>query len=139
MLRRIAAASLLTLAAVAFGPVVACGTDPVGVQSCKDIEHARCENAPACGLSLSTPAHVGTGAVEDVAACERFYDDACLHGFVAPNDPGPTAVQACIAAINTGSCSVVQTPQTAPACAFLANGTTDAGTDAADADADAYN
>ncbi|HEY8077236.1 MAG TPA: hypothetical protein VIF62_24085, partial [Labilithrix sp.] len=88
--------------------VFACGTDPVGVESCKKIEHARCENAPACGIDLGTPVHRGDTPELAVVACERFYDDACLHGFAAPADPGDTAVQACIDAINTSDCSVVK-------------------------------
>jgi hypothetical protein len=99
--------------------VLACGTDPVGVDSCRKIEHARCENAPACGIDLSTPAHRGDTPELAVAACNRFYDDACLHGLVTSSDPGSVAVQACVDAINTADCAVVKNPEIHPACAFL--------------------
>ncbi len=99
--------------------VIACGTNPVGVESCRKIEHARCENAPGCGIDLSTPVHRGDTPELAVNACERFYDDACLHGLAAPTDPGAIAVQACVDAINNGDCTVVKNPETHPACAFL--------------------
>ena len=35
----------------------ACGTQPVGVDACRKIEGARCENAKSCGIDLSTPVH----------------------------------------------------------------------------------
>jgi hypothetical protein len=54
----------------------------------------------------------------DTDACIRFYDTACLHGLEV-NDPGPTAVSQCVAAINR-ACTVVAQPQTDPACAWLA-------------------
>jgi hypothetical protein len=122
-------------AAVAIGvtSVMACGTDPVGVDSCRRIEQARCENAPACGIDISKPVHRGDSSELDVAACIRFYDDACMHGFVAPTDPGAVDVDTCIAAINTGDCSVVLKPESSPACGFLvppaAAPPADAGTD----------
>ncbi len=112
--------------------VLACGTDPVGVESCRKIEHARCENAPACGIDLSAPKHRGDSPELAVVACKRFYDDACLHGLAAPNDPGSVAVQACIDAIDTSDCSVVKNPEIHPACAFLippAQAPADAGDD----------
>jgi hypothetical protein len=117
---------------VATGLVLACGTDPVGVESCRKIEHARCENAPACNIDLSHPAHRGDTPELAVAACDRFYDDACLHGLVTNNDPGSIAVQACVDAINTADCAVVKNPELHPACAFLlppAQAAADAGTD----------
>lgn len=97
----------------------ACGTDPVGVDSCRKIEHARCENAPACGIALTNPVHRGDTPEKDVAACIRFYDDACLHGLAAPSDPGSVEVDACVDAINNGDCAVVKKPETHPSCAFL--------------------
>lgn len=127
---RVALAFLFLLAATI--PFTACGTDPVGVESCRKIEHARCENARACGIDLAKPTHRDDTPELDVVACERFYDDACLHGLAAPTDPGSVAVQACVDAINNGDCSVVKNPETHPACAFLvppAAPATDAGDD----------
>lgn len=109
----------VTLAAVALGGAFACGTDPVGVETCRRIEFARCENAPACNVSLERPVHRGDSPSDDVGACKRYYDTACLHGLAAPTDPGGPQVQACVDAINTGPCEWVVSPELAPACAFL--------------------
>jgi len=99
---------------------VACGTEPVGVESCKAIEHARCENAASCGIDLDRPVHRGDTPSQDVGACKRFYDTACLHGLAAPTDPGAIAVQACVDAINTTpDCEIVKAPEKHPSCAFL--------------------
>jgi hypothetical protein len=97
----------------------ACGTDPVGVDSCRTIEQARCENAPRCGIDLTYPVHRGDSQARNVSECIRYYHDACLHGLVASVDPGQTSVQVCVDAINNGDCTVVTNPETAPACAFL--------------------
>lgn len=106
-------------AATAVLSAAACGTEPVGVESCRKIERARCENAPACGVDLSKPVHRGETAELGVASCVRYYDDACLHGMVAPADPGAVQVDACVTAINTGDCRVVLKPESSPACGFL--------------------
>lgn len=99
---------------------MACGTEPVGVESCRKIEGARCENARSCGIDLSTPVHRGDSPSDDVGACKRYYEDACLHGLVTTTDPGSVAVQACVDAINgTTDCEVVKSPEKSPACAFL--------------------
>ena len=37
---------------------------------------------------------------QDVGACKRYYDDACLHGLATTTDPGAVDVQACVDAIN---------------------------------------
>jgi hypothetical protein len=75
----------------------------------------------SCGISIQPPYHTsGT----DVDACIRYYDDACLHGLSSGSDPGPVAVNACVAAINQapmldGGCSVVVMPEMAKACSWL--------------------
>jgi hypothetical protein len=79
----------------------------------------RCESAQACGISLEQPVHRGSSPEDNAAACIRYYDDQCLHGLVAPKDPGGPAVDACVQAIITGDCTVVKAPETSPACAFL--------------------
>lgn len=108
----LAAGAVVALAA-------ACGTNPVGVESCRKIEQARCESAPACGIDLGTPVHRGDTPELAVAACIRYYDDACLHGLEAPEDPGSVKTQACVDAIINGDCDVVKTPEKHPDCAFL--------------------
>ena len=56
------------------------------------------------------------------------HDDACLHAPEA-SDPGATAVNACVAAINTAACPIVLTPQNNVNCAWLVPGGSDAGGD----------
>jgi hypothetical protein len=136
------------LAAGVASLALACGTDAVGVSACRSIETARCEAAPACGISLALPVHIG----DDVSACVRFYNDQCLHGLVTQSTPSTVAVNACVAAIqaagalaakkNTSAClNTVQNPQNTAACAFLNPGpdasVEDAGEDASDASDDA--
>jgi hypothetical protein len=102
--------------------VSACGGGAVDVDGCKQIEEARCRQAPACGIPIEPPYFTSDG---DVDACIRFYDDACLHG-LAVSDPGPTALAACVSAIQGDTlakdgCSVVKSPQTdVAACGWLA-------------------
>lgn len=105
----------------ALAAAVACGTEPVGVESCRRIESARCENAKSCGINLDYPRHRDDDSDKaDVGACKRFYDDACLHGLVVAQDPGAVAVSACVDAINnTPDCEVIKAPEKHPACAFL--------------------
>jgi hypothetical protein len=110
----------------------ACGSKAVGVDTCKQIETARCQAAPACNFPITPPDYTsGT----DVAACIRYYDVACLDGLQV-SAPTSAEVTACIASIN-GNCAYVSTPQDSPECAWLST-TPDAGnevdaTDAADA------
>ncbi len=115
--------ALVAIGAAVGAIVVACGTDAVGVDACRQIEEARCNQAPHCSaISLAEPLHPG-GSSEDVAACIRFYDDACQHGLANGVAPGQPAVTACVAAINNeandGGCDIVVNPQDAPACAWL--------------------
>jgi hypothetical protein len=111
---------IVGLVLLGLASALACGTEPVGVDSCRKIEDARCENAMSCGIDLSKPVHRGDTPSQDVGACKRFYEDACLHGLAAPTDPGAVAVQACVDAINnTPDCDVVKNPEKSPACAFL--------------------
>jgi hypothetical protein len=139
---------LLVMAALggALGLVAAssaCGTDPVGVDDCRRIEKVRCEAAPACGINLQRPPHSGSTDQNNVAACIRYYDDACLHGLVLKKEPARSDVDACVNAIINGDCTIVDKPETHPECAFLVPPTpaapvVDAGSDASAApDADA--
>jgi hypothetical protein len=144
MLSRPAYVQALIAAVVAVGlaSAFACGTDPIGVESCRQIEDARCENAKSCGLDISgNPVHRRDGDSpdkqdqQDVGACKRFYEDACLHGLVTTTDPGSEKTQVCVDAINASQdCDIVKTPETHPECSFLlppAAPPEDAGADAA--------
>lgn len=132
---RLRRTAFVALAAAAIGVALfatpACGTDPIGVESCQKIERVRCESAPACGISLRRPLHHGESPEADVAACIRYYDDQCLHGLALARDPGPQAVDACVAAIITGDCGAVKEPEKTPECAFLAASDADAAAEAA--------
>jgi hypothetical protein len=126
--------SALALLVAGLAGVMACGTSAVDVDGCRQIEEARCRQAPSCGIKLTIP-NFTSGS--DVDACIRYYDDACLHGLVA-GDPGPTAVSACVAAIQADTldkddCGVVTAPQSdTAACGWLLP----TGTAPADASAD---
>lgn len=98
---------------------LACGTDPVGVDACRRVETVRCESAPACGLDLGRPVHRGEDPKSAVAACIRYYEDACLHGIEPAEDPGNVKTQACVDAIINGTCDIVRTPELHPDCAWL--------------------
>lgn len=111
---------IAAVAMLSVGVATACGTDPVGVETCRKIEGARCENANSCGIDLSKPVHRGDSPSLDVGACKRFYEDACQHGLVTTTDPGAVAADACVNAINTTTdCDIVKNPEKHPACAFL--------------------
>jgi hypothetical protein len=119
-----------SLVLAALFAAAACGTDATGVQTCRDIEAQRCMEAPACGLSLQPPNFT---SADDVSACVRFYDDACLHGLSGPA-PSSSEEKACIAAIQNDGCAVVAHPEVDPACAWLVPpAPPDAGDGAADA------
>jgi hypothetical protein len=111
---------VLLVLALAAAPVAAgCGTDAQGVQTCKDIEEARCNAAASCPSVQITPPYTTNGS--DVAACIRYYDVACLHG-LAVTDPGSSTakVSNCIKAISVkGACAVVANPELSPDCAWL--------------------
>lgn len=127
---------ILGLALAACGTlvlVVACGTDASGIDGCRQIETARCQRAASCGVDLSGIAYVGSSASDAIDGCVRYYHEACLHGLVV-TDPGGTKIQACVKAVNTGTCDVVKAPETAADCAWLIPPVVDAGSDA-DADA----
>ena len=115
------------------GIAIACGSDAVGVDACKQIEDARCMRAPACDIDISDPLH-RTGT--DVSSCIRYYDTACQHGVDLTTAPSTTEVNACVAAVTNGACSVVTTPESDPGCSWLIVVVADAGVDADAADCD---
>lgn len=76
-----------------------CGTKAVGVEDCRDIEQARCQTGSSC------PDANGAPLIEDVAACQRYYRDHCLHG-LAVKPPGGATVSACVQIIEAaGRCA----------------------------------
>lgn len=78
-----------------------CGTDAVGTTECREIEQARCAAAPACGYP-------------DVAECQRYYRDHCLHG-VPLESVSAVEVDSCVSDIErAGRCASGAGPQTAP-------------------------
>lgn len=99
----------------------ACGSNAVGVQTCQTIESARCSRAPGCNISLTTPVHRDTPA-DDISACQRYYDVACLHGLRTTVNPSPTDVNACLDLItHTRDCNLVEHPEEddSGACGWL--------------------
>ena len=110
--------------------VVACSNNAVGVQACRQIETARCEAAPACAASFTLSSQpVPDG--DPVAACVRYYNDACLHGMATSVAPSNIQVNQCVAVIaaagkaaaterdSGAACTTVAYPQNSAACAFL--------------------
>jgi hypothetical protein len=122
--------------AVAGLAAMGCGTDAVGVSECRAFEQVRCQAAASCGYP-------------DVAECERFQRDHCLHGVELESintiqldacaqdvgragrcaaGQGPdTAVSACDEPVVTEStprtaCEVVLSPELAASCVFLVPG-----------------
>ena len=62
------------------------------------------------------PPYSTSGSSAD--ACVRFYDTACLHGLDV-GVPASSDIDQCVSAIEHGTCDVVQTPESSPACAWL--------------------
>jgi hypothetical protein len=112
---RVVIAALIALGVA--GLVGACGTDAVGVDACRQIETARCQQAVNCpAIDLGRPVPVRSS--DPVGECIRFYHDACLHGLEVA-DPGAVQTKACVDAINQGDCTVVNYPETDPNCRWL--------------------
>ena len=119
---------LATALAFAF----ACGQSAVGVDACSQIEHARCQWIVQCypdaqdfGLPTRRSESDAASPVDD---CYRYYNDACLHGLVTSVSPTTAQVSSCVSAINNATdCTIIYSPETADACAFLIP--SDAGTD----------
>jgi len=121
---------VLLCVAAAFVFALACGQAANGTDACTSIEHARCNWIEACfdagNYGLPTRRSDETSPVDD---CNRFYNDACLHGLVTSVAVSAAEVTACVTAINNATdCTIVTNPETADACAFLVP--SDAGLDA---------
>ena len=75
----------------------ACDTGAVGVESCREIEYARCSAAVHCPSMFTIPSQ---------AECRRYYRDHCLHGLPLAQDPGAAVVTPCVNAIEAiGECA----------------------------------
>ena len=123
------------IAASATLPWLSCGTDAVGVDTCRDIEAARCEAASHCPDIFE---------IDDVQACRFYYRDQCLHGLAIEREPGAPLVRDCVEAIEragrcadrdtplgecgsleqesngaTSVCELIQAPELMDACSFL--------------------
>lgn len=112
----------------------ACGSSAVGVDACKSIEEARCNQLPNCpNVTVSPPIWYTTGTA--VQACVRYYDTACAHGLSIGTTPATYQVNDCVNAIAT-SCAVVAEPWSDPSCTWLVPpAAVEAGEEAGDADA----
>jgi hypothetical protein len=122
--------------AIALAPLAAagCGSGGNGVGTCKQIEEARCNEAPKCPDIQLTPPYYTNGSAVD--ACIRYYDTACLNG-LAVASPSSSEVTQCLQAINSGKCSIVETPWNDSRCAWLIPpNTPEAGPDGDAADGD---
>jgi hypothetical protein len=120
-------ASAVSFAAAAH--VTACGNGANDVAGCQELENARCQFAHKCGLDTSYPLHDSN--IDDVTACQLYYQDACLHGFVTTVAISTADLTNCVAAIDSGDCNTVLNPQLNPKCAWL--NPPDAGPDVVDA------
>jgi uncharacterized membrane protein YgcG len=142
VLSTVSCALLSAVSAFTLVTAAGCGTDAKGVDDCRDIEEARCTAAKNCGI------------VSDVAECQNFYRDQCLHG-LAVSTPSSTVLKQCVATIRaagvcalqgadtavadctdgnpstattaTTTCAIVTNPETTTECSFLMP-TVDAGT-----------
>lgn len=108
--------------------LLGCSTKAVGINECRDVEKARCEASVPCGIVDE----------DEVEACQRFYDDHCLHGMTGKEEPSADEHRACLELIEdagnmardslgmggTGeadetACRIVAAPWKEPECAYL--------------------
>jgi len=124
--------ALSALGAFALASSPGCGTDAHGIETCRQIERARCGAALPCGI------------VPNEEKCEIYYRDHCLHGLAAGVAPDQAYVDVCVstmeklgacvkrlgAGASTKECEVeaysaplacdaVQFPERTSACSFL--------------------
>ena len=104
----------LALAVVA----MACGSSAAGVDACKSIEEARCNQLPELPQRAGLAAHLvhdGTA----VEACVRYYDTACGHGLSIGDRSRNGRGERVRERDQPDGCGVVAAPETDPACAWL--------------------
>jgi hypothetical protein len=121
--------------------VLHCDRGATGVDSCVELEQARCEMIVGCP-------NVAVVDEYDVADCRLIYRDQCEFGMADKANPDGVATQACMAALNqaegcrgdlhledctdppevlptvdtadTTACQLLHSPQLMVACGFLA-------------------
>lgn len=136
-----ALAVLSALGAFALASSPGCGTDAHGVETCREIERARCGAALPCGI------------VTNQEKCEIYYRDHCLHGLPPGVQPEQAYVDLCVNTMeklgacvqrlgakvlieDCGveaydaplACDAVQFPERTSACSFLSTTPPPAGT-----------
>ena len=138
MIRRPGFSALLALSFALAATVLStsmqgCGSEARGIDTCRTIENARCEQG-AVGAS-GAPKCPDLLTAGDVDSCKRFYDVQCGRGVPDPvKDPSKTELERCLTAIRS-SCDVAREPELSPACYFLLANQPPVASDAADADA----
>ena len=94
MRRLLRARGLVPAALVGLVLIAGCNTGAIAIKQCREIENARCEASAACGV------------IDDVAACQRFYRDQCLHGIAGPKEPTADTEKRCVDMIEgAGECA----------------------------------
>ena len=96
---KVGSALLSAVAAFTLVTGAGCGTDAKGVDECRNIEEARCSAAKNCGI------------ISDVAQCQTFYRDQCLHG-LAVTPPGSARIKDCVNTIRAAGVCALQGPDT---------------------------
>ena len=108
--RSLSATLLAAVATFSLVTASSCGTSAVGVDTCRDIEQARCRASASCLDANGNP------LIRDVPACERYYRDHCLHG-LAVKPPAGASVSACIQVIEAaGECAAADPASTLADC-----------------------
>ena len=103
-LRSLSATLLSAVTTFSLVSASSCGTSATGVDDCRDIQRARCRAGKVCGI------------VSDVAACERYYRDHCLHG-LSVSPPPSASVAACVDVIEAaGQCAASDPESTLADC-----------------------
>jgi hypothetical protein len=102
VLSTVSCALLSAITAFTIVTAAGCGTDAKEVDSCRDIEEARCTAAKNCGQLVGS-----------VSQCQDYYRDQCLHGL--PVTPASSAdVKTCVATIKAAGVCALQGTDTAP-------------------------
>jgi hypothetical protein len=83
--------------AAALGP--ACATGAIGIRECREVETLRCQAEAECGV------------INDVAACERYVRDHCLHGIAGPSVPTRPEQDGCLGLVESAQKCASDDPQ----------------------------